>query len=609
MLTVTNAKPRRGDSARRCSRRASTRATFSLICPSAAPAGLHAIAGRRRARHRPSDLPAERQHALGLRHPAFRSGARPREAECAARGAGEPADDRRACAELHARGREARLDADGVPPERAADRPCRRHALPRPSLRADGAVAATGASTPRRSTGLSPVSTRMHRQRFSYANPGEPVEIVTLRVTATGRLPPRHGGADHASAPGGEGVCGAGFSLDGAWREIASLAPRRSCREPLAGPALIEEAYTTVFWPTAGPAAASEGGHLVRAAREAHRTRMRRSSHDPGTASRPIELEIIRNALTAAAAEMDVTVWRTSRSTIVRELLDYSTAIFDRDGCNVAQSARIPQPPQLDGQLPHRDLWRAHPGATSGGRTTSSSPTTPIAAASTCPTSSPSRPVFHDGRRIGFVGTLCHHLDVGGSSPGSYGSSAIEIFQEGLRIPPVKLFERGKLNEASARHHPAERAPAGHAVGRSAVAARLAGRSARPASSGSRRKLGEARFERACEQLARHLGGRHARGDRAHSRRHLRVRGLASTTTASPTSRSASMPGDRGPASEMTVDLSGCSPQAMGPSNATLASHVLRRVLRADGFGRRARRRPTPAATAPSRSSRRRAAA
>jgi len=42
----------------------------------------------------------------------------------------------------------------------------------------------------------------------------------------------------------------------------------------------------------------------------------------------PIELEIIHNALTAAAAEMDVTIWRTSRSTIVRELLDYSTAVF-----------------------------------------------------------------------------------------------------------------------------------------------------------------------------------------------------------------------------------------------------------------------------------------
>ena len=56
-----------------------------------------------------------------------------------------------------------------------------------------------------------------------------------------------------------------------------------------------------------------------------------------------IELEVLRNALTAAAAEMDVTMWRTSRSTIVREMLDYSTAIFDAHGNNVAQSARIPQ--------------------------------------------------------------------------------------------------------------------------------------------------------------------------------------------------------------------------------------------------------------------------
>ena len=56
-----------------------------------------------------------------------------------------------------------------------------------------------------------------------------------------------------------------------------------------------------------------------------------------------IELEVLRNALTAAAAEMDVTMWRTSRSTIVREMLDYSTAIFDANGNNVAQSARIPQ--------------------------------------------------------------------------------------------------------------------------------------------------------------------------------------------------------------------------------------------------------------------------
>ena len=56
------------------------------------------------------------------------------------------------------------------------------------------------------------------------------------------------------------------------------------------------------------------------------------------TALGPIEIEVIRNALTAAAAEMDVTIWRTSRSTIVRELLDYSTAVFDAQGNNVAKT-------------------------------------------------------------------------------------------------------------------------------------------------------------------------------------------------------------------------------------------------------------------------------
>ena len=214
----------------------------------------------------------------------------------------------------------------------------------------------------------------------------------------------------------------------------------------------------------------------------------------------PIELEIIHNALTAAAAEMDVTVWRTSRSTIVRELLDYSTAIFDRDGWNVAQSARIPSHLNsmsyflteiLARHIPP-DQWQPDDIVISND---------PYCGGQHLPDIVAFKAVFHDGRRIGFVGTLCHHLDVGGSSPGSYGSSATEIFQEGLRIPPVKLFEAGKLDRADPRHHPAERAPAGDAVGRSAVADRLAARSARRASSGSPRKLGEARFERALKQL------------------------------------------------------------------------------------------------------------
>ena len=56
------------------------------------------------------------------------------------------------------------------------------------------------------------------------------------------------------------------------------------------------------------------------------------------------------------------------------------------------------------------------------------------------------RPVFAEGERIAIVGTLCHHLDMGGMAAGSYAATATEIFQEGLRLPPLKLCRRGVLN-------------------------------------------------------------------------------------------------------------------------------------------------------------------
>jgi N-methylhydantoinase B len=161
----------------------------------------------------------------------------------------------------------------------------------------------------------------------------------------------------------------------------------------------------------------------------------------------PIELEVLRNALSAAAADMDVTMWRTSRSTIVREMLDYSTAIFDADGFNVAQSARIPQHLNSMGyclrtiveQFLPVDSWHDGDVVITND---------PYCGGQHLPDIVAFRPVFHEGRRVAIVGTLCHHLDVGGMSPGSYAAGATEIYQEGLRLPPVKLFEQGKRNDA-----------------------------------------------------------------------------------------------------------------------------------------------------------------
>jgi N-methylhydantoinase B len=283
----------------------------------------------------------------------------------------------------------------------------------------------------------------------------------------------------------------------------------------------------------------------------------------------PIELEIIHNALTAAAAEMDVTIWRTSRSTIVRELLDYSTAIFDRDGWNVAQAARIPVHLNsmsyflteiLVRHIPP-DLWKANDIVISND---------PYCGGQHLPDIVAFKAVFLDGRRVGFVGTVCHHLDVGGSSPGSYGSSAIEIFQEGLRIPPLKLFEQGKLNEAvRAIILQNVRQPeilwgdlqsqlASLQIGAASIE-RLA------------TKLGEERFERALKQLldTSEAGMRSVIGRIPDGTYEFEDSIDDDGITDTPIRIHAKLmvAGD-----EMTVDLSGCGPQAIGPSNATLAS-------------------------------------
>jgi N-methylhydantoinase B/oxoprolinase/acetone carboxylase alpha subunit len=283
----------------------------------------------------------------------------------------------------------------------------------------------------------------------------------------------------------------------------------------------------------------------------------------------PIELEIIYNALTAAAAEMDVTVWRTSRSTIVRELLDYSTAIFDRNGWNVAQAARIPSHLNSMSYFLTEILARHIPPDQWGPDDVVIS-NDPYCGGQHLPDIVAFKAVFHNGRRIGFVGTLCHHLDVGGSSPGSYGSSATEIFQEGLRIPPVKLFEAGKLIEPlRAIILQNVRQPellwgdlqsqfASLNIGAANVE-RLA------------RKLGEVRFEKALVQLLdaseagmRAVIGRIPDGTYAFEDR---IDDDGITDQPIQIRAKVAVAGD-----EMTVDLSGCSPQSLGPSNATLAS-------------------------------------
>lgn len=158
----------------------------------------------------------------------------------------------------------------------------------------------------------------------------------------------------------------------------------------------------------------------------------------------PIRLEVIRNALIAGAEEMNLSIWRTARSTVVRETLDYSTALFDGEGRAVAQSTRIPihlnsMSVCLDqivaGPLP-LDQWAEGDVILTND---------PYSGGQHLPDFVAFQPIFADGRRVAISASIVHHVDVGGGAPGSYFAGATEVYQEGLRLPPVKLAEAGAI--------------------------------------------------------------------------------------------------------------------------------------------------------------------
>ena len=160
----------------------------------------------------------------------------------------------------------------------------------------------------------------------------------------------------------------------------------------------------------------------------------------------PITFEVVNNALVGVAEQMAVTILRTSYSTVIREMLDYSTAVFDLEGRIIAQSCRIPihlnsmsrsLRTTLDEVFPIEE-WEAGDIIVTND---------PYKGGQHLPDVQTFLPVFSGDTLVAICGTLGHHLDIGGMRPGSYAGDAVEIYQEGLRIPPIKLFERGELNE------------------------------------------------------------------------------------------------------------------------------------------------------------------
>lgn len=158
----------------------------------------------------------------------------------------------------------------------------------------------------------------------------------------------------------------------------------------------------------------------------------------------PILLELYRHRFAGAAEEMGVTLRRTAYSPNIKERLDFSCALFDAAGRLVAQAAHIPahlgaMPASVATVLGIFTEW--HEGDVV-------IVNDPFAGGNHLPDITMVSPVFLDGQPAPdfFVASRAHHADVGGMTPGSLPLST-EIYQEGIIIPPVRLYRAGALNE------------------------------------------------------------------------------------------------------------------------------------------------------------------
>jgi N-methylhydantoinase B len=157
-----------------------------------------------------------------------------------------------------------------------------------------------------------------------------------------------------------------------------------------------------------------------------------------------VTVEIVGNLLLSIAEEMGFAIIKSAYSTNIKERRDISTAVFDPEGNMVAQAEHVAMhlgsllgiiqevckhfPKE---KIQEGDMFIGNDPYNGGG---THLPDITVAA-----------PVFASGKLIGWVANLAHHSDVGGKVPGSTSGDAVSIFQEGTKIPLVRICEKGKI--------------------------------------------------------------------------------------------------------------------------------------------------------------------
>jgi 5-oxoprolinase (ATP-hydrolysing)/N-methylhydantoinase A len=292
---------------------------------------------------------------------------------------------------------------------------------------------------------------KVYEERYTHTYAGAVIEAITWRVTAEGPAPQldiREASEGSNQRPAGKGSRPAFFEdrfVDTPVYDRYALRPG----DTVAGPAIIEEREATTIVPPGDSVRVDDSLSLrIRiAAPAAVPARITADTPlDDALAQLerdPVGLEIMWSRLITVVEEMWLTVCRTAFSLIISESQDFACDLLDPSGEPLAHSPRAMPVFNITLPLAVKSLLAKFPPHT-------------LVQGDVLITNDPwlcaghlfdiaiVTPVFRDGRLVGLVGTVGHVSDIGGTKDSM---RAREIYEEGLQIPPMKLFKAGVANE------------------------------------------------------------------------------------------------------------------------------------------------------------------
>ncbi len=284
----------------------------------------------------------------------------------------------------------------------------------------------------------------LHRQRFGYSDAAAPIIVEALSVEASGQA-----GGIAASSGLPETTAQVAALLPGDWPVMARAGMKVG--ETVAGPHLVIDPGSTTVVEDGWQAQLAHEGSLV-LTRTAPLARERAA----GTAADPVRLEIFNNLFMAIAEEMGVVLQSTATSVNIKERLDFSCALFDREGALIANAPHIPVHLGSMGDSIARVIEAR--GATQDGRGFRRGDAyvlnDPYRGGTHLPDITVIVPVFYSGEGgepDAFVAARGHHADIGGIAPGSMPPESRTIAEEGVLIDNLLMVDEGRFQEATLR--------------------------------------------------------------------------------------------------------------------------------------------------------------